>query len=202
MSQYLNNKLSTITNPFFLGNGNNQGFVFEGPVPLPRVNNNNLDPQSKMISFVFSYDQDILNSVVLGPKGQQYFVVATDARKHLATPATIIQSTRGTHARIDWHRSHPTVEWKGMLEKQRTGAFLRLTQDQQQRLMTFGGTQLAWWPSHTSVILSTESSEVVARVITSVNSTILDMTAESLAQGILETAVLAVVLFMSGRSID
>ncbi|KAH8823987.1 hypothetical protein DL96DRAFT_243724 [Flagelloscypha sp. PMI_526] len=202
MSQNPDHRFSTSTNPFFLGNGENQAFTFEGPVPLPRVNNNLPDPQPKMVSFVFSYDQDILNSVVLGPKGQQYFVVATDTRKHLTTPSTIIQSTRGTHARIDWHQSHPTVEWNGVLEKQRTGEFLRLTQDQNRRIMTFGGAQLAWWPSHTSVILSTERSEVVAQVIASVNSTVLDVTAESLARGMLEKAVLAVVLLMSGRSID
>ncbi|KAH8823339.1 hypothetical protein DL96DRAFT_1683457 [Flagelloscypha sp. PMI_526] len=203
MSHNSDYRPSTITNPFSLGNGNDQVVVFEGSVPLPRVNNSPSDPQSKMISFVFSYDEDILNSVVLGPKGRQYFVVATDARKHLITATTIIQSTQGTHARVDWHHSNPTVEWIGLLNKQRTGSFLRLTQDRKRRLMTFGETQLAWWPSHTSVLLSTEFSEVIARVITSpTNSTILEITEESLAQGMLEIVVLAVVLFMSGRPID
>ncbi|KAH8823338.1 hypothetical protein DL96DRAFT_1617276 [Flagelloscypha sp. PMI_526] len=203
MSYNSNYRLSTVTNPFSLGNGKDEVFVFDDCLPLPRVISNPPEPQSKMISFVFSYDQDILNSVVLGPKGQQYFVVATDARKHLTTPTTVIQSTNGTHARIDWHQSHPTVEWIGVLERQTTGSFLRLTQDRKRRLMSFGKIQLAWWPSQTSVLLSTEFSEVVARVMASpVNSTILDVTADSLAQGILETVVLAVVLFMSNRPID
>ncbi|KAH8818901.1 hypothetical protein DL96DRAFT_375040 [Flagelloscypha sp. PMI_526] len=203
MSQNSRRRLSTVTNPFSLGNGKDQVFVFGDSLPLPRVNTNPPDPQEKMISFIFTYDHDILNSVVLGPKGQQYFTVATDAQKHIRTPSTIIQSIQGTHARVDWHQPHPTVEWIGVLEKQRTGTFLRLALDRKRRLMSFGDTQLTWWTSYPSVLLSTESSEVVARVIApSINSTILDITAEILAQGMLERVILAVVLFMSGRPID
>ncbi|KAH8831714.1 hypothetical protein DL96DRAFT_1779041 [Flagelloscypha sp. PMI_526] len=206
MSNNFGSRFSTTTNPFSLGNGKDDDSMFGGSVPLPRVDHNSPHPQSKMVSFVFTYEQDILNSSVLGPKGQQYFAIGTDVGKHLTTPTTIIQSAKGTHARIEWRQPHSTVEWSGILEKQRAGAFLRLTPDQKQRFMTFKQNQFVWSPSNTSVLLTKESSygsEVVARIDTThVKSTIVDVTAEGVAQGILESVILAVVLLMSGRPID
>ncbi|KAH8804294.1 hypothetical protein DL96DRAFT_1822668 [Flagelloscypha sp. PMI_526] len=206
MSNNFGSQFSTTTNPFSLGNGKDDAPMFGGSVPLPRVDHNSSHPQSKMISFVFTYDQDILNSSVLGPKGQQYFAIGTDVGRHLTTPTTIIQSSKGTHVRIEWSQPHSTVEWNGVLEKQRTGAFLRLTPDQKQRFMAFKQTRFVWSPSNTSVLLTKDSSyttEVVARINTThVKSTIVDVTAEGVAQGILESVILAVVLLMSGRPID
>ncbi|KAH8827880.1 hypothetical protein DL96DRAFT_1123298 [Flagelloscypha sp. PMI_526] len=200
-----NYRASTSTNPFSLGNGNDQS-IFGGSVPLPRVENNSSQhAPSNTISFVFTYERDIMNSSVLGPRGQQYFVVATDSRKHL-TPTTIIQSTRGTHARVDWHQPHPTAEWNGVLERQRAGSFLRLTPDQKQRTMAFGQNQFVWAPSNSSLSLSRvdrHGSELIARVTASLHkSTILDISAEAVAQGMLDRVVLAVVLLMSGQPLD
>ncbi|KAH8831715.1 hypothetical protein DL96DRAFT_1779043 [Flagelloscypha sp. PMI_526] len=199
-------RFSTTTNPFSFGNGKGDGSMFGGSVPLPRVDHQSPYPQSKTISFVFTYDHDILNSSVLGPKGRQYFAIGTDVGKHLMSPTTIIQSAEGTHARIEWRQPCPTVEWNGVLENQTTGEFLRLTPDQKGRFMTFGRTQFVWLPFNTSVLLSTgspSSPEVVACVnIAPYKSTILDIAAESIGQGMLEKIVLAVVLLLSGRRID
>ncbi|KAH8831712.1 hypothetical protein DL96DRAFT_1779026 [Flagelloscypha sp. PMI_526] len=223
MSNNFGSQFSTTTNPFSLGNGKDDASMFGGSVPLPKVDHKSSHPHSKMVSFVFTYEEDILNSSVLGPKGQQYFAIGTDVGKHLLILTTIIQSANGTHARIEWGQPHSTVEWNGVLEKQTTGALLRLTPDRKQRFMTFKQTQFVWSPSNAPVLvglvqfiytmlaltsfeLSTASSygsEVVARVDTiHVKSTIVDVSAEGIAQGFLEIVILAVVLLMSGRPID
>lgn len=149
MSYPPNYHSTTTTNPFGASewaHGNGSG---RGPPSLLGVLPYASEPSRNLISFVFTYDRDLMNSAVLGPKGQQYYVVATDSRRHV-TPTTIIQpsSSSQQHARIDWHHDHPTVEWTGVMSRRRTRDFLGLSQDMRYVLISWFGCAWASTDDH------------------------------------------------------
>ena len=79
---------------------------------------------ASILAFEFSsFQPDILNSVVTGPNNREFFTIRT------TTPACTVIYKSGTSSpfcTINW-QTHPTVEAEGILGRQRTGEFLRLS---------------------------------------------------------------------------
>ena len=88
-----------------------------GALPASQTN-------ASILSFEFSsFQPDILNSVVTGPNNREFFTIKT------ATPACTVIYKSGTTSpfcTINW-QANPTVEAEGILDRQRTGEFLRLS---------------------------------------------------------------------------
>lgn len=67
-----------------------------------------------------------MNCTVLGPQNQPYFRVITDT----PTPGfSVLQNGQGKNfAFIEW-RSHPLIDMKGVVPKQRIGDWIPLSSD-------------------------------------------------------------------------
>ena len=77
-----------------------------------------------VLTFEFSsFDPDILNCVVTGPQGRKFFDIRT------SNSTTVIYKPGEAFATIDWVR-HPMVEAPGIVARQATGDFPKLSQDQ------------------------------------------------------------------------
>ena len=79
---------------------------------------------SSILTFEFSsFQPDILNSVVTGPNNREFFTIKT------TTPSyTVIYKSGTPFCTINW-QTYPTVEAEGILGRQRTGEFLKLSAD-------------------------------------------------------------------------
>lgn len=88
------------------------------------------DSQPNIVSFVFTYDHDIMNSMVLGPNGQHYYTIATNLARPVPVQFTTVHNlkTQST-ARLEWG-NHPVVEWPHIVSRQRSADWLRLSPDQ------------------------------------------------------------------------
>jgi hypothetical protein len=107
------------------GNGNNQGQPqLFGALPYSPPN-----PRPNIVSFVFTFDQDILNSMVLGPNGQHYYDITTDYRRPSAESTAVHNFKTRSTARIDWG-GHVVVDWPHIVSRQRSADWLRLAPDQ------------------------------------------------------------------------
>lgn len=87
---------------------------------LPNLNEN----PASVLTFEFSsFNPDILNCLVTGPKGRKFFDIRT------SNSTTIISKPGEAFATIYWAR-HPMVEAPGVISRQATGDFIKLSQDQ------------------------------------------------------------------------
>ena len=79
---------------------------------------------SSILTFEFSsFQPDILNSVVTGPDNREFFRIRT------TTPACTVIYKCGTQTpfcTINW-QTYPMVEAEGIIGRQRTGEFLKLS---------------------------------------------------------------------------
>lgn len=80
-----------------------------------------------ILTFEFSaFQPDILNSVVTGPNNCEFFTIRTPTPNctMIYKPGTLL-----AFSTITWGQTHPTVEAEGILSRQRTGEFLKLSAD-------------------------------------------------------------------------
>ncbi|KAL0947851.1 hypothetical protein HGRIS_013913 [Hohenbuehelia grisea] len=162
-------------------------------------------PPTRANTLIFqftSFNPDVMNCTVLGPKAQPYYRIVTDA----PTPGfTVFQNGTGKNfAFIEW-RSHPQVEIRGAVHKQRAGDLLPLSASRSLRRMQIGERQYEWIPNEQYISLCTAGSgarEVLARISRSQTCVNLEMTSQAISLGLLDIAVVVTVLLQSGRSID
>ncbi|TFK35940.1 hypothetical protein BDQ12DRAFT_756510 [Crucibulum laeve] len=156
-----------------------------------------------ILEFKFtSYNPDIMNCLVYGPRNAQYFTISTDD----TFPDTTTISKQGSQvvAVIEWHR-HPIVEVKGQIPKQRAAQWMPLSENQSSREMNVNGKQFAWVPQGSSLQLfgtGTTSAQQYAKLIRGAQSLTLQLSTEAIQTGILEASVVAALLLQSGRHID
>ena len=87
---------------------------------LPNLN----EKPASVLTFEFSsFNPDILNCLVTGPKSRKFFDIRT------SNSTTIISKPGEPFATIRWAR-HPMVEAPGVVARQATGDFMKLSQDQ------------------------------------------------------------------------
>lgn len=87
---------------------------------LPPLDNK---PASVLVFTFTSFNPDLFNCVVTGPNNSKYFEV------HTNSGTTVISKPGQQIAAIQWTR-HPTVEASGIIARQLTKDFLKLSNDQ------------------------------------------------------------------------
>ena len=93
-----------------------------GALPYPS------DPNySSMISFYFtSFNPNILNCSVVGPRAQTYYRIVTDNEM---PGYTVIKNAEGRNVSLVEWQTHPMIEVRGILSKQHVRTWLGLTND-------------------------------------------------------------------------
>ncbi|KAF7441404.1 hypothetical protein PC9H_001754 [Pleurotus ostreatus] len=159
--------------------------------------------QTNTLFFQFtSFSPDIMNCTVLGPQNQPYFRVITDT----PTPGfSVLQNGQGKNfAFIEW-RSHPLIDMKGVVPKQRIGDWIPLSSDKKYRTMRIGDKQYAWVPNGQYISLTTVGNgppEVLAKVSSNSGVVFLEVTSQAINLGLLEASVVVTLLLMCGRNVD
>ncbi|KAF7335221.1 hypothetical protein MSAN_02355400 [Mycena sanguinolenta] len=156
-----------------------------------------------LLSFTFaSFNPSILNSTVTGPQSRLYFRITTDSP---TAPCTaFFDATGNAVAIIEW-RDQPVVEIRGILSKRRTSQWLALSQNGSRRKMEALGKQFVWVPNGDLICLyaaGVNHSQLYAQVSRDNNSVILELTAEAIQLGLLESCVVAAFLLQCGKNID
>ncbi|KAJ6465389.1 hypothetical protein C8R45DRAFT_839975 [Mycena sanguinolenta] len=156
-----------------------------------------------LLSFAFaSFNPDILNSTVTGPQSRLYFRITTDSPP---APRTAFFDYAGNPiAIIEW-LEQPTVEIRGTLSKRPTSQWLALSQNGSRRRMEARGKQFVWVPSGDLICLyaaGVNQSQLYAQVSRDNNSVTLELTAEAVQIGLLESCVVAAFLLQCGKNID
>ncbi|KAJ6500218.1 hypothetical protein C8R47DRAFT_1068436 [Mycena vitilis] len=169
-----------------------------GALPYPTQNQ-----PSMFISFRFtSFSPTILNSTVVGPQAKTYFRINTD----VPTPGftVITNAANQPMVIIEWLK-HPVVEIRGIVSKQLTSEWLVLSEEKRYRTMTAKGKTFVWAPDNASICLYSPglgTPHTYARVTQEEGTVLLEITAEAIQLGLLETCVAAAFLLQSGRTID
>ncbi|KAF8970311.1 hypothetical protein BDZ97DRAFT_2071784 [Flammula alnicola] len=162
---------------------------------LPPLN----DKPASVLSFEFtSFNPDVFNCIVTGPKNRKFFEVRT------AGSTTVVSKPGEEFASIQWAR-HPAVEARGVLARQLTKDFLKLSDDQTYRSMLIGGKLYAWIPRAQVVfIYGPNPPEQFARISLAQdnNKIILEITSEAFQAGLFEPCVISTILLFSARNID
>ncbi|TEB18148.1 hypothetical protein FA13DRAFT_1711925 [Coprinellus micaceus] len=186
------NPLSVSLNPWF-PNSAQSGPTY-GALPAP----------SSGEGFRYSFDfipaqPTVLNSTVLGPGHNVYFRVVTTNDGI----TTILKPRDQLLARIEWG-SEPTVEIREGCSRQRASQWLPLSQDQSYRTMTANGRNYIWVPRGDAIMLYSAGSNPPAEygaITRSATSVSLKLTGDAFSAGVLEAAVVATLIFQSGRNI-
>ncbi|KAK0452353.1 hypothetical protein EV421DRAFT_1768465 [Armillaria borealis] len=117
---------------------------------------------------------------------------------------TVLKDAKGrSTALVEW-QSHPLVELRGVISKQKAGDWLRLSQDKASRTMDVCGTRYLWIPQEQYINLysSGSSPRLLARICRGHGTITLDIAAEAMQLGLLEAAIIATMLLQCGQNID
>ncbi|KAG2069110.1 hypothetical protein BDR04DRAFT_716987 [Suillus decipiens] len=165
-----------------------------GALPYPSVST--ALPGAITLKFT-SLSPTILNCKVIGPRNETYFHVVTDGGH------TVLKDAQGSNiALLEW-RDRPTVEARGLVAKQSTGQWLRLSTDRSHRFMVHNGVAYSWSPYDRFLQLSIPGSyDILARVSKTYDVVLLELTPHAIQLGLLELGVLATILLQCGKSID
>ncbi|CCL99211.1 uncharacterized protein FIBRA_01226 [Fibroporia radiculosa] len=159
--------------------------------------------QSESIEFKFTdFRTTILNCTVVGPQNRVVYRVTTDSG---AASGTMWKDNESRNVAMVTWQPNPAIEMRGMTAKQRVRDWLRLSSDQSKRVMTIGGVQYAWSPIDGFICLyklQSQAPRVLARIARGKDTVLLEMTPEAMQLGLLESSVVATVLFTCGQSID
>ncbi|KAF8147695.1 hypothetical protein B0H34DRAFT_280344 [Crassisporium funariophilum] len=169
-----------------------------GALPAPDVN------PASVLRFEFSsFNPDVLNCIVTGPGNRKFFDITTP------TPnVTLIAKPGETIGVINW-QEHNYLEATGILSRQRTRDFLKLSSDQRYRtmLVASSGKSYAWIPRPSGIYLySAEPHDSMQLARLSEDPArarvLLQITTEAVQAGIFELSIIAAILLYSGRNLD
>ncbi|KAL0580430.1 hypothetical protein V5O48_001583 [Marasmius crinis-equi] len=168
------------------------------PVGSPDATN------STIVTFTFTaFNPSIMNCTVVGPNNAPSFYVITDP----AMPAyTLFKTPDGkSFGLIEWGRTSQ-VEVRGIVAKQSTSQFLRLSSDQRFRVMQIGGHDYMWIPGQGSIMLypagvSASNGSRLAQMRMRGQNVILEIDQNAARSGLLNPVIVAVVLLQSGRAL-
>ncbi|PBK79922.1 hypothetical protein ARMGADRAFT_950281 [Armillaria gallica] len=165
------------------------------PYPTPPV------PANYVSFYLTSFNPSVLNCTVIGPQQRPYFTFITDPNM---PTYTVLKDAKGrSTALVEW-QSHPLVELRGVISKQKARDWLRLSQDKASRTMDVCGTRYLWIPQEQYINLysSGSSPRLLARICRGHGTITLDIAAEAMQLGLLEAAIIATMLLQSGQNID
>ncbi|KAJ7635097.1 hypothetical protein FB45DRAFT_743407 [Roridomyces roridus] len=154
-----------------------------------------------------SLDPTVLNCVVVGPQGRVQYRVSTDDTLPGYTVIKRLPPPREARsiALIEWHPRHPRVEVRGSVPKQDVRDWLRMSRDQTYRTMALREAQYTWAPDSRSAgqINLHAATHFFGRLSQHApDSVLIELTADALQLGLLDTAVVVAVLLHCGLNID
>ncbi|KAJ7164531.1 hypothetical protein C8R46DRAFT_1193132 [Mycena filopes] len=159
-------------------------------------------PEANLLSFEFtSFNPNILNSTVMGPRSRGYFRITTD------TPTvgfTVFFNATGTPMAIVEWLDQPVVEIRGILSKRRALDWLAVSPNGSHRKMEALGKHFVWAPGGDYIFLYAAGvgrPQVYAQVSRGEDLVKLELTAEAIQIGLLEICVVASFLLQCGRNI-
>ncbi|KAJ3562142.1 hypothetical protein NP233_g9763 [Leucocoprinus birnbaumii] len=156
-----------------------------------------------IITFLFSsQDQDILNCDVTDASFQKSYKISTNKRGLGST--TIKRADGEISGVIDWQR-HPEVEVFRSCQRQQASSLLKLSSDGRGRVMELRGKRYLWKIKNeiTSLHVTDGSqTEPLAKITRIPQGVLLEITTATVQAGLLDVAVMAVVLLHSGRRFD
>ncbi|KAJ8081794.1 hypothetical protein AAF712_010328 [Marasmius tenuissimus] len=187
----------TNTHPFAgWGNGASSSSVY-GALPYATP-----PPAANLVTYYLtSFNPDLLNCTVIGPSQRPSHFIITDPQQ---PGYTIVKDSGGKSvALVEW-QTHPLVEIRGVMSKQRVRDWLSLTSDKRSRRMSVRGNRYFWAPDERYINLYSADGtpQFLARISRGHNTITLDLTGEALRLGFLDIAVTATLLLQSGRNID
>ncbi|KAF7299347.1 hypothetical protein MIND_00883900 [Mycena indigotica] len=164
----------------------------------------------ELVRFVFTPsgpDGTIHNSVVTrisaGPT-EPVFRITTNSTTH---GYSVVQS--GAYekcAYVEWlAQATPMVEVYGIVSKRTTAAWLALSSRKSYRRMSARHYTFRWVPDESNINLSSDSASnprFYGRISRAHGVTAVELTPEALQLGLLEVAVVAALVILSGRNID
>ncbi|KAG6829960.1 hypothetical protein H0H87_009620 [Tephrocybe sp. NHM501043] len=155
----------------------------------------------KILTFYFvSMNPNVLHSTVTGSQSQKYFDVTTNSPDIGAS--TVFKKAGQPFATIEW-TSQPAVEIYGIVARQAAGRWMELSRDQSYRSIQVHGKWYAWVPRDKVYSLFTvghNQPELMARVSRDADAIKLEITADAVQIGLLESVVVSTVLLHSGRN--
>lgn len=156
-----------------------------------------------MHSFFFtSYNPNIFNCTIVGPKAQPAYQIVTDNNM---PGYTVLKNAQGQNVSLIEWQTHPAIEIRGMVSKQHIKNWLRLSQTRDSRAMEVRGMKYMWVPRDKTINLyaaTTGSPTFMARINRANGAIVLEMTADAMQLGLLESAITAALLLQCGRNID
>ena len=105
-----------------LWDGTNPAPSVFGALPYPA------DPSSMHSFFFTSYNPNIFNCTIVGPKAQPAYQIVTD---NSMPGYSVVKNVQGHNVSLVEWQAHPAVEIRGMVSKQHVKDWLRLSQTQE-----------------------------------------------------------------------
>ncbi|KAJ7627011.1 hypothetical protein FB45DRAFT_835313 [Roridomyces roridus] len=160
-------------------------------------------PPPTFMSFRFTtFNPTILDSTVVGPKAQAYFLSNTDTPSPGFT--VVHNSANKPIIVIQWAR-HPVIEICDILSKRHTSKWLTLSPDKSFRTMSARGRTFVWVPEGQYISLYSSglgAPQIYGRILRGEETVTLELTTEAIQVGLLEVCVAATLLLQCGRNID
>ncbi|KAK0203600.1 hypothetical protein DFS33DRAFT_813659 [Desarmillaria ectypa] len=183
------------------------------PYPTPPV------PANYVTFYLTSFNPSMLNCTVIGPQQCPYFNFVTDS--NMPTYTVLKDAKDRSIALVEW-QSHPLVELRGVVSKQKVRDWLQLSQDKTSRTMDVRGTRYLWIPreQYINVVSSAingnvctdvmsaqlyssgSSPRLLARICRGNGTITLDIAVEAMQMGLLDAAIIATMLLQCGQNID
>jgi len=155
-----------------------------------------------VVYHITHYHPTILNSIVLGPHGEQQFRIKTEGTRGHST--VWIDSSQRTVALANWDTA-PIIEFPGLLARTAVACWLRISSNRASRCMEVRGVQYMWMPVDQHICLYVAQGKghaIIARVCRVETGATLEMSRYAIGQGLLNVCVVAATLFLSGKSLE
>ncbi|KAJ6489949.1 hypothetical protein C8R45DRAFT_901555 [Mycena sanguinolenta] len=151
--------------------------------------------------YLTSLNPSILNCSVIGPRSRLHYTISTDSS--LAGYTVFKNAEKKSIALIEWTKP-PRVEIRGVIPKQETQSWLKISRDQTYRTMTVRGFEYTWAPDTQCINLcsSGPSPQFLGRISRGKDTVIVELTPDAIQLGLQDTTIVVAVLLQCGHSID
>ncbi|KAJ7605190.1 hypothetical protein FB45DRAFT_756936 [Roridomyces roridus] len=160
---------------------------------------------SHIVLFSFTdFSPSILNCNVVGRNTGLHFRITTDPSS-MPGYTTITDQEGKRISLIEW-KDRPLVEISDIFSKRRVADWLTLSRDASHRVMKVKGRKYVWTPRQKAICLyptETSTPALLGQITREDDGTIsLEIAASAVAEGLLETCIVATVLLQCGHTID
>ncbi|KAJ7255795.1 hypothetical protein B0H12DRAFT_1183391 [Mycena haematopus] len=171
-----------------------------GALPYPTRPSTHYVPN--LITFYLtSLNPSVLNCSVIGPRARLHYTISTD--NSMGNYTVFKNADKKSIALVEWTK-HPRVEIRGVIPKQETQGWLKISGDQTYRTMTVRGFEYTWAPDSQYINLcsSGPSPQFLGRISRGKDTVIVELTLDAIQLGLQDTTIVVAVLLQCGHNID